>query len=80
MSAQKSKGNMRGFHTKADFEQKVAELKEHKASAVKTLFAKLCYINSAEKAILNQLLAELEGTDPDSAHVIRYLMDRAGVN
>ena len=67
-------------YTKADFEQKVAELKEHKASAVKTLFAKLCYINSAEKAILSQFLAELEGTDPDSAHVIRYLMDRAGVN
>ncbi len=67
-------------YTKADFDQKVAELREHKASAVKTLFAKLCYINSTEKAILSRFLAELESTDPDSAHVIRYLMNRAGVN
>ena len=73
-------GNWLREYTKADFDQKLAELREHKASAVKTLFAKLCYINSTEKAILSRFLAELESTDPDSAHVIRYLMNRAGVN
>lgn len=67
-------------YTKVDFEQKVAELKEHKASAVKTLFAKLCYINPSEKAILNQLLVELEGNDPESVQIVRYLINRAGVN
>ena len=72
-------GNWLREYTKADFEQKVAELKGHKASAVKTLYAKLCYINSAEKAILLKYLAELEGTDPESARVIRYLMDRTGI-
>ena len=73
-------GNWLREYTKADFEQKVAELKEHQASAVKTLFAKLCYINPSEKAILNQLLVELEGNDPESVQVVRYLMNRAGVN
>lgn len=72
-------GNWLREYTKADFEQKVAELKGHKASAVKTLYAKLCYINSAEKAILLKYLAELEGADPESARVIRYLMDRTGI-
>ena len=72
-------GNWLREYTKADFEHKVAELKGHKASAVKTLYAKLCYINSAEKAILLKYLAELEGTDPESARVIRYLMDRTGI-
>lgn len=72
-------GNWLREYTKADFEQKIAELKEHKASAVKTLFAKLCYINSSEKAILIQLLTELEETNPESVHVVRYLMNRAGV-
>ena len=79
LTASKPRNWLREY-TKADFEQKVAELKEHKASAVKTLFAKLCYINSVEKAILLKILAELEGTDPESARIIRYLMDSAGVN
>ncbi|MCM1508455.1 MAG: hypothetical protein NC177_15195 [Ruminococcus flavefaciens] len=73
-------GNWLREYTKADFEQKIAELKEYKASAVKTLFAKLYYINSSENAILIQFLAELEETDPESARVIRYLMNRAGIN
>lgn len=79
LTASKPRNWLREY-TKADFEQKVAELKEHKASAVKTLFAKLCYINSVEKAILLKILAELEGTDPESVRVIRYLMNRAGIN
>lgn len=72
-------GNWLREYTKEDFEQKVAELREHKASAVKTLFAKLCYINSTEKAILLKFLYELEGTDPESTRVIRRLMDSAGI-
>lgn len=72
-------GNWLREYTKADFEQKTAELKEYKASAVKTLFAKLCYINPSEKVILIQFLAELEESDPESVRVIRYLMNRAGV-
>lgn len=72
-------GNWLREYTKADFEQKTADLKEYKASAVKTLFAKLCYINPSEKVILIQFLAELEESDPESVRVIRYLMNRAGV-
>ena len=72
-------GNWLREFTKEDFEQKVAELRDHKASAVKTLFAKLCYINSTEKAILLKFLDELEGADPESTRVIRRLMDSAGI-
>jgi len=73
-------GNWLREYTKEDFEQKTAELKEYKASAVKTLFAKLCYINSSEKTILIQFLDEIQGSDPESVRVIKYLMIRAGVN
>lgn len=72
-------GNWLREYTKEDFEQKVAELREYKASAVKTLFAKLCYINSAEKVILLKILDGLEETDPESTRVIRRLMDIAGI-
>lgn len=72
-------GNWLREYTKEDFEQKVAELREYKASAVKTLFAKLCYINSAEKVILLKILDGLEGTDPESTRVIKRLMDSAGI-
>ena len=62
-----------------NFEQKIAELKEYKASAVRTLFAKLCYINPSEREILIDYLDEIEETDPDSVRVIRHLMQITGV-
>ena len=61
------------------FMERIGEIQEYKQSGIRTLFAKMCFIRPAETTILSQILSELKITDSETASVIEYLMQRAGI-
>ena len=66
-------------YTQADFDSRIEEIQTFKSSGVRRLYAKMCHINQNEITMLLQVYHRLESTNPETAHVIEYLMIRAGI-
>lgn len=66
-------------YQQSHFMERISEIREYKQSGVRTMFAKMCFIRPSEKAILLQILSALKSTDTETARVVEYLMQRAGI-
>ncbi len=66
-------------YQQSHFMERISEIRECKQSGVRTMFAKMCFIRPSEKAILLQILSALKSTDTETARVVEYLMQRAGI-
>lgn len=63
--------------SRSNFEKAINDIREYKQAGVSMLYTKMCFISPAETAILLQIYDELKSTEPETAEVLEYLMDKS---